>query len=151
MEVFDVARSRRRPVKNKSPRIFTLDHANRTLPLVQRIVSDMVRQYKKVGALEERCHIRRPSVSREEQASLCRQYEVELEKLRLFSEELSAVGCELKDWRAGLIDFAAIREGRIVELCWRLGETRIDYWHEVGAGFQNRHPIDAAFAIPATV
>lgn len=150
MEVFDVAKSRRRSARNKSPRIFTIEHANRTLPLVQRIVADMVRQYKKVDALEERCHIRRPSVSSEEQAGLCRQYEVELDKLRELTSELAAVGCEIKDWRLGLIDFAAVREGRVVELCWRLGEARIEYWHEVGAGFQNRQPIDETFAVPAT-
>jgi hypothetical protein len=150
MEVFDVAQSRRKAAKNKSPRIFTLEHANRTLPLVQRVVADMVRQYKKVDALEERCHIRRPSVSSEVQANLCRQYETELEKLREFTAELTAIGCEIKDWRMGLIDFAAVREGRVVELCWKLGEPRIEFWHEVGAGFQNRQPIDEAFAAPAT-
>ena len=149
MEVFDVAKSRRRAAKNKNPRIFTLEHANRTLPLVQRIVADMVRQYKKVDALEERCHMRRPSVSSDAQAKLCRQYEAELEKLRELSAELAAIGCEIKDWRIGLIDFAAVREGRVVELCWRLGEAKIEHWHEVGAGFQNRRPIDEEFAVPA--
>ena len=34
----------------------------------------------------------------------------------------------------GLVDFPALREGREVHLCWRSGEAKIDYWHEVDAG-----------------
>jgi len=143
MEVFDLTRPKKGSARSQPRRIFTLDHANRTLPLVSRIVADMVRQYKKVCALEDRCHIRRPSVSNEEHSSVRRAYEVELDKLRDLSEELSAVGCELKDWRRGLVDFHAVLNGKKVELCWRLGEERIEFWHEVGAGFTSRQPLDA--------
>ena len=41
----------------------------------------------------------------------------------------------------GLVDFPALREGREVYLCWRSGETRIDYWHEVDTGFSGRQPL----------
>ena len=41
----------------------------------------------------------------------------------------------------GLVDFPALREGREVHLCWRSGETTIDYWHEVDAGFAGRQPL----------
>lgn len=134
----------RKSVRRKP--LFTVEKANRALPLVQRIVADIVKQHKKVCALEERCHMRRPNVSEEEQARLGRQYSIEIEKLRDFAEELAAVGCDLKDWRRGLIDFAANYQGREVELCWHLGEDRVAYWHEVGAGFPGRHPIDDIFA-----
>lgn len=123
-------------------KVFTVDHANRALPLVSRIVRDMVRQFKKVCALEERCHIRRPSISREQQAELRRRYGVELERLRDLSDELAAVGCQLKDWRTGLVNFPAIHHGRIVELCWRPGETRVTHWREVGAGIEARKPLE---------
>lgn len=129
---------RRRP-------IFTLEKANRAIPLVKRVVGDIVKQHKKVCHLEEKCHMRRPDVSDEEQERLARQYGVALERLRDLAEELSAIGCELKDWRRGLIDFPAMYQGREVDLCWRLGEERVEYWHEIGAGFPGRQPVDDGF------
>src|SRR5437762_2286735 len=44
-------------------------------------------------------------------------------------DELDAFGCELKDPDSGLIDFLSLRNGRVVYLCWLLGEDRINYWH----------------------
>lgn len=58
-------------------------------------------------------------------------------------EEIRAYGVELKDPRAGLIDFPSWRDGRLILLCWQLGEgCRIAWWHEVEAGFAGRQPLD---------
>ena len=48
----------------------------------------------------------------------------------------------VRDLDDGLCDFPAEREGRLVYLCWRLGETSIDFWHEVDAGAAGRQPVD---------
>ena len=48
----------------------------------------------------------------------------------------------LKDPRTGLVDFRSVRDGRVVYLCWRLGEDRIRYWHDLDAGFAGRQPLD---------
>ena len=50
-------------------------------------------------------------------------------------------GCELKDVETGLIDFPAQREGRVIYLCWRYGEDRVRYWHELDGGFAGRRPL----------
>jgi hypothetical protein len=52
--------------------------------------------------------------------------------------ELDNLGVELKGMEQGLLDFPALREGRVVYLCWRQGEETIAYWHEVEAGFAGR-------------
>src|SRR5947209_4221509 len=62
--------------------------------------------------------------------------------LRARSAELDALGVELKDPETGLIDFQSRRHGRIVYLCWRLGEPRIDWWHELDTGFAGRRPLE---------
>ncbi len=49
----------------------------------------------------------------------------------------------------GLVDFASRRGDRPVLLCWRKGEARIEHWHEFGAGFDARRPIDRLFEKPA--
>ena len=55
--------------------------------------------------------------------------------------ELADIGCELKDWETGLVDFPARMSGEEVLLCWKLGEPRVAYWHHVHAGFAGRSPI----------
>ncbi len=52
-----------------------------------------------------------------------------------------ALGCEVKDFDMGLIDFLHEREGRLVYLCWRLGEAEVAWWHEVHMGFGSRQPL----------
>ncbi|MBI5285952.1 MAG: DUF2203 domain-containing protein [Chloroflexi bacterium] len=47
-------------------------------------------------------------------------------------------GVELKGIDEGLMDFPSDRDGRVVYLCWQLGEERIGWWHELDAGFAAR-------------
>ena len=51
-------------------------------------------------------------------------------------------GIEVKDIESGLVDFPSEYDGRIIYLCWRLGESRVEWWHELDAGFAGRQPID---------
>jgi hypothetical protein len=59
--------------------------------------------------------------------------------------QIAAWGVVVRDLDSGLCDFRARREDRDVYLCWRLGEERIGYWHELDAGFRGRLPLDDAF------
>ncbi len=53
--------------------------------------------------------------------------------------ELDNLGIQLKDFERGLIDFPTIRDGRVVLLCWQLGEgDELEWWHDVDAGFAGR-------------
>ena len=49
-----------------------------------------------------------------------------------------AMGGEIKDPDSGLVDFRTLRDGREVYLCWRYGEDRVRYWHELDGGFAGR-------------
>ncbi len=57
------------------------------------------------------------------------------------AERIRELGCELKDIDQGLIDFRAEMNGREVYLCWKFGEERIEWWHELAAGFAGRQPL----------
>jgi hypothetical protein len=61
--------------------------------------------------------------------------------LRTEVEALTAEGIVLRDADTGLIDFPALREGRLVYLCWRPDEDRVGHWHEVDSGFGGRKPL----------
>jgi hypothetical protein len=56
--------------------------------------------------------------------------------------ELDVMGVQLKDFDRGLIDFPSLREGRVVLLCWQLGEgDELEWWHDMDAGFGGRTPL----------
>jgi hypothetical protein len=57
------------------------------------------------------------------------------------SGQIGDLGAILRDPETGLVDFAAVREGEPIYLCWRLGEERIGYWHPRGTGFMGRLPL----------
>lgn len=48
---------------------------------------------------------------------------------------------ELRDIETGLLDLPALLAGRQVWLCWRLGEERLGWWHELNAGVAGRRPL----------
>jgi len=65
-----------------------------------------------------------------------------LYELGKLTTELHEMGVQLKDYTRGLIDFPTMREGRVVLLCWQLGEgATIEWWHEVEDGFAGRQPL----------
>jgi hypothetical protein len=57
--------------------------------------------------------------------------------------QIEAWGVVVRDLDEGLCDFPSEREGRVVYLCWRVGEERIAFWHDVHAGFAGRQPLEA--------
>lgn len=60
-------------------------------------------------------------------------------------QEMDAIGVQVKDLNIGLLDFPAYLEGEIVLLCWKLGETRIGFWHSLEDGFRGRQPVEDRF------
>jgi hypothetical protein len=34
-------------------------------------------------------------------------------------------------------------DGRVVYLCWKIGEPEVAFWHELDAGFAGRQPLVA--------
>jgi hypothetical protein len=70
-----------------------------------------------------------------------RRAEALVEQLNERLARLNEWGIELKGLDEGLLDFPSEREGRVVYLCWKLGEERIAWWHEIDVGFAGRQPL----------
>ncbi len=131
------------------PKLFTIAEANRTLPLVRRIVADLMAEYPRWRAAVSRYEVltggaraewgetRELVVARDEVTTAAG-------RINDYLRELEAVGCVFKGFDAGLVDFYSLRDDRPVFLCWRMGEARIGHWHELDAGFGGRQPIDGA-------
>jgi hypothetical protein len=131
-------------------RTFTVEQATNTLPLVRRIVEDLVvtvgRWQERIGEYEIASASVTPEASDGRAAELEREAEQLAREVDGFVAELGSLGIEVKDYAQGLIDFPAEREGRPVYLCWRLGEPAVQFWHEVDAGFAGRRPLDPLIA-----
>ena len=58
--------------------------------------------------------------------------------------DIQSLGAIMKDTSMGLLDFYGRLEGRLVWLCWRFGEDKLGYYHELDTGFSGRRALFAA-------
>jgi hypothetical protein len=131
-----------------TPKLFTLAAAERTLPLVRRIVADLMAEYPRwraaVGRFELLTGGARADWGETSELVAARdEVTVAASRINEYLKELEAVGCVFKGFDAGLVDFYSLREDRPVFLCWKMDEDRITHWHELDAGFGGRQPIDS--------
>lgn len=134
-----------------SPKYFTVEEANQTLPLVRAILADIVKLFAEIHERRERLSAirgsRRQRKTEEETpySEELNQIETEIQKqigqLEEYIDELRQLGIELKDPVKGLVDFRTLMDGREVYLCWHPGEEEIGYWHELEAGFAGRQSL----------
>ncbi len=66
----------------------------------------------------------------------------DFDRLDFLLHQVLDMGIEVKDLTIGLVDFPALREDRVVYLCWKYGEERVEFWHELESGFSGRQWID---------
>ena len=128
--------------------LYTVDRANRTLPLVRRIVEDIVREHERwQDAIVRLDILTSASVSVDDPriAALEREVQRIARDIDDFQGELEALDIQLKDRRIGLVDFPTELDGRRVLLCWQLGEPSVQYWHDEDAGFAGRQPLSPTF------
>jgi hypothetical protein len=131
-------------------RLFTLDQANATLPLVRRIVADLIDLHPRWRAAVARYELAQTEVTAKGETELARDERLAAGQLageiESCLDELSQVGCQFKDFDTGLVDFPAMLDERMVYLCWRSGEDRVEHWHEIDSGVAGRRHIHDGFA-----
>jgi hypothetical protein len=128
-------------------RVFSPEEANRTLPLVRRIVADVVSAHREIQRLHAEFHQRssrlpeRAAMSKADRDALELRVQEQVGQLQSYRGELASIGCVMKDEEKGLLDFPGKMDGRDVWLCWMLGEDSVAFWHEMDAGFPGRQPL----------
>jgi hypothetical protein len=128
------------------PRLFTLPEANSLLPDVMPLLLEL-RSYKvtldsAIAALSALT----PVMRQNGHAAQARELEARIQELTadlaVGIDQVAAMGIDIKSLEYGLIDFPSLREGRVVFLCWRLGEgPTIRFWHDIDAGFAGRRSL----------
>ena len=124
------------------PHYFTLEEANSALqiirPLIQEILAirdDILKRRPEIWPVIER------SAGNGGNATLSKVAD-DFDKLDRLVHRVLETGVQVKDINTGLLDFPAWRVDHEVYLCWKYGEDKIGYWHEIDAGFAGRQPIE---------
>ena len=129
---------------------FTLAEANRTLPLVKRIVADLVTLHPEWRDLVSKYELvaaqARPEWGEStEQMGLRGRIDEVASRINDYLGELEQIGCVFKGFEQGLVDFYGKLDGKEIFWCWKQGEEKIEHWHELKTGYAGRR------AIPVTV
>ena len=122
---------------------FTIEEAEEMLPRVERALTKTIRLNKALDLLssieievydDDYDNLRRITKLNKHFHKLSYEFYANIEKIE-------DIGCIIKDLEIGIIDFYSGFEGREIFLCWKLGEKKIKFWHEVDSGYEGRRPI----------
>lgn len=132
-------------------KIFTVDEANRMLPLVARITDDIVATYREVNQALQAYESEKAEAAKNpsHEAELRRRDAEVAEVLDRFQgliQEIEALGGTVKDYEQGFVDFYGEVDGEIVYLCWSRGEAHVSHWHRLEEGYSKRRSIPAVAA-----
>src|ERR1044071_7861051 len=124
-------------------KLFTIQEANALLPNVRTIVGKIQQAHRRVAQYRDDAKEAAEAAERGGGGiSSGVAYAHALTELTSTIGELEALGVQLKDFERGLVDFPSLRDGRVVLLCWQMGEgDELEWWHDVDAGFAGRTPL----------
>ncbi|MFO0706267.1 MAG: DUF2203 domain-containing protein [Nitrospira sp.] len=128
---------------DESPeRVFSLFEANQLIPQLQSYLSAV--QQSKATLLQTRNEVQKASARAELGGGtpVGSRYVTSLQQISTHLHAIHEMGVHVKDIDMGLCDFPHMRDGRVVYLCWKLGEKEIRWWHEVTNGYKDRCPIE---------
>ena len=124
-------------------KIFTIQEANALLPEVKIILAKIQRAHRKLSQFRDEA--KKASEAAEQGGGGIQNgaaYATALTELTIQLSDLEGLGVQLKDFERGLVDFPSLRDGRVVLLCWQMGEgDELEWWHDVDAGFAGRTPL----------
>ena len=132
---------------------FTIDEAQSLLPLLEALLKRAIEGKQAAEKIESNLSelARRIYLSggmKVDPASVIKQrgeLEDQMKQVRETISEIDEIGVQVKDIDSGLLDFPCRLDDQVVLLCWRMGETSIEHWHTMEAGFNGRQPVDDRF------
>ena len=137
-------------METMSSRTFTLDEAQKLLPVLESLLKQAIhsktlieevdaemqetahRIFMNGGTLVNVIHLAKRKAAREKA----------IQRAKDAVAEIDATGVQVKDLDVGLLDFPAVINNQDVYLCWKLGEDRIRFYHRQDEGFAGRKPLD---------
>ncbi len=132
-------------------RTFTLDEAQMLLPVLESLLKRAMSGREKLAEIEEETNLLATRIlltggmlvditkahARKEEK------ERQVQKVKDALAEIDSIGVQVKDLDMGLLDFPCVVDGETILLCWKLGEEKIGFWHDLTEGYKGRKPIDS--------
>ena len=125
-------------------KIFTVQEANALIPNVRIILAKIQRAHRRLTHYRDEAKKASEAAEQNGGGGIAEggAYASVLTELTVQLAELEGLGVQLKDFERGLVDFPSLRDGRVVLLCWQMGEgDELEWWHDVDAGFAGRTPL----------
>ena len=130
-------------------RYFTLQEAESLIPTVQEGLKAAISAKVRIGEIDQAmqnlsAHICMVGGAEINPDKVARQKLERISLMQLIDDRVSDIqssGCLVKDLDLGLLDFPALLNGVEVYLCWKLGETKIEWWHSTQEGYAGRRKI----------
>jgi hypothetical protein len=134
-------------------RFFTLEQAQQLLPEVGAAIEKAIRlksEHQEAEAELQAAHERITMmggswVDRDRMIEQKQRRAASATQLKDAVDQVQSFGCLIKDLDVGLVDFPTLYRGEEVYLCWKLGESGIEFWHGVSEGFRGRKKITREF------
>lgn len=122
-------------------RYFTVEEANTLLPTLEPLMGELLERRARVVSQRKQLGKALDDLHRNVGGRVPSQMAQDFRVIEQLVHRIQSHGCILKDMNSGLLDFLARREGREVYLCWRYGEPRVAFYHELHTGFNGRQPV----------
>ena len=114
---------------------FTLEEANALLPVVESLLGQVIAAKEEAERLESEIQSLRQRIFLSggmtvDIAGVARnrtEGEAQVQRAKEVLAEMDSIGVQVKDLDTGLLDFPCRVDGELVLLCWRRGESRIEY------------------------
>lgn len=126
-------------------KVFRLEEANALLPVVRPLLEELVRRRRdlaiKLLEADTAQRMAADAGGAARAATQAKQAEEMQGELLALIDAVHKHGCIVKDMDLGLVDFPALRGGQLVNLCWKMDEPSIAFWHAMDEGFASRKSI----------
>ena len=120
---------------------FTLAEANALVAQLDELLGEMTQQRDQIVAMGDSLQPILQRAGGNGGSKAGGEYVLVLQRFNASLSFIQELGCELKDLDQGLIDFPSYRDGKLVYLCWKRGEPKIEFWHDLESGFGGRQPL----------
>jgi hypothetical protein len=144
--------------KRRPPEVLSLEDVLKRVPLLKRVLRDVVECYERRRKAKEFCEELtvisrkfRSSEIDETIHSLQREVAECDRTLQAYDKEVRDLGGILKDPARGLVYFYSVRDKRKVFLIWELREPDLLSWHELDETFSDRERVELPAGARASV
>jgi len=130
-------------------RYFEPADVEKLIPALARVMARAIRAHEEAMAIAGRLEVERERIGFAGGGVIDRvAWKRDMDRVAECTEQVKAglaeindLGGTIKDLALGLVDFPHLRDGRVVNLCWKYGETSVGHWHGLDEGFANRRPL----------